>query len=95
MRQIGGGVSAPILLYQVDPEFSEEARRSKTAGNVLVNLWVDENGNPSHVHVIRGIGMGLDEKAVAAVKLYKFKPATENGKPVVVEMNIDVTFHIF
>jgi protein TonB len=94
-RQIGGGVSAPILLYQVDPEFSEEARRSKTAGNVLVNLWVDENGNPSHVHVIRGIGMGLDEKAVAAVKLYKFKPAMENGKPVTVEMNIDVTFHIF
>jgi protein TonB len=62
---------------------------------VLVNLWVDENGNPSHVHVIRGIGMGLDEKAVAAVKLYKFKPAMENGRPVTVEMNIDVTFHIF
>jgi protein TonB len=94
-RQIGGGVSAPILLYKVDPEFSEEARRSKTAGNVLVNLWVDENGNPSHVHVIRGIGMGLDEKAVAAVKLYKFKPAMENGRPVMVELNIDVTFHIF
>ena len=95
VRQIGGGVSAPVLLYKVDPEFSEEARRSKTAGNVLVNLWVDENGNPSHVHVIRGIGMGLDEKAVAAVKLYKFKPAMENGRPVTVEMNIDVTFHIF
>jgi protein TonB len=95
VRQIGGGVSAPVLLYQVDPEFSEEARRSKTAGNVLVNLWVDENGNPSHVHVLRGIGMGLDEKAVAAVKLYKFKPAMENGKPVTVEMNVDVTFHIF
>jgi protein TonB len=95
VRQIGGGVSAPILLYQVDPEFSEEARRSKTAGNVLVNLWVDETGNPSHVHVIRGIGMGLDEKAVAAVKLYKFKPAMENGRPVTVELNIDVTFHIF
>ena len=95
VRQIGGGVSAPVLLYQVDPEFSEEARRSKTAGNVLVNLWVDENGNPSHVHVIRGSGMGLDERAVAAVKLYKFKPAMENGKPVTVEMNVEVTFHIF
>jgi protein TonB len=95
VRQIGGGVSAPVLLYQVDPEFSEEARRSKTAGNVLVNLWVDEKGNPTHVRVIRGIGMGLDEKAVAAVKLYRFKPAMENGKPVTVEMNVDVTFHIF
>jgi protein TonB len=95
VRQIGGGVSAPVLLYQVDPEFSEEARRSKTAGNVLVNLWVDEKGNPTHVRAIRGIGMGLDEKAVAAVKLYKFKPAMENGKPVTVEMNVEVTFHIF
>jgi periplasmic protein TonB len=95
VRQIGGGVSAPVLLYQVDPEFSEEARRAKTAGNVLVNLWVDEKGNPTHVHVIRGIGMGLDEKAATAVKLYKFKPAMENGKPVMVEMNVEVTFHIF
>jgi protein TonB len=93
-KQVGGGVSAPVVIYQVDPEFSEEARKSKTAGNVLVNLWVDENGNPSHVHVIRGIGMGLDERAVAAVKLYKFKPAMENGKPVTVETNVEVTFHI-
>jgi protein TonB len=95
VRQIGGGVSAPVLLFKVDPEFSEEARRSKTAGYVLVNLWVDEKGNPTHVHVIRGIGVGLDEKAVAAVKLYKFKPAMENEKPVTVEMNVEVTFHIF
>jgi protein TonB len=88
-------VSAPVLLFKVDPEFSEEARRAKTAGNVLVNLWVDEKGNPTHVRVLRGIGVGLDEKAVEAVKLYKFKPAMENGRPVTVEMNVDVTFHIF
>jgi protein TonB len=94
-KRIGGGVSAPVLLYEVEPEFSEEARRAKAAGNVLVNIWVDEKGNPTHVHVVRGIGMGLDEKAVAAVKQYKFKPAMENGKPVMVEMNVDVTFQIF
>jgi protein TonB len=88
-------VSAPILIYQVDPEFSEEARKAKASGNVLVNLWVDEKGNPTHVHVIRGIGLGLDEKAVEAVKQYRFKPAMEHGKPVMVEMNIDVTFRIF
>ena len=88
-------VSAPILIYQVDPEFSEEARKAKVSGNVLVNLWVDEKGNPTHVRVIRGIGLGLDEKAVEAVKQYRFKPAMENGKPVMVEMNIDVTFQIF
>jgi protein TonB len=95
VKQIGGGVSAPVLVYGVEPEFSEEARKAKVSGNVMVNLWVDEKGNPLHVHVVKGIGMGLDERAVAAVKQYRFKPATENGKPVTVEMNIEVTFTIF
>jgi protein TonB len=95
VKQIGGGVSAPVLVYGVEPEFSEEARKAKVSGNVMVNLWVDEKGNPLHVHVVKGIGMGLDERAVAAVRLYRFKPAMENGKPVTVEMNIEVTFQIF
>ena len=94
-RRIGGGVSAPQLIFSVEPEFSEEARKAKVAGNVLVNLWVDQNGNPSHVHVIRGVGMGLDEKAIEAVRQYRFKPATENGKPVLVELNVEVNFQIF
>ena len=94
-KRIGGGVSAPQLIYQVEPEFSEEARKAKVAGNVLVNLWVDTNGLPSHVRVIRGVGMGLDEKAVEAVRQYKFRPAMENGKPVLVELNVEVNFQIF
>lgn len=94
-KRIGGGVSAPVLVYSVEPEFSEEARKAKFAGNVLVNLYVDQNGNPTHVHVIRGVGMGLDEKAVEAVRQYKFKPAMENGKPVLVELNVEVNFQIF
>ena len=94
-RRIGGGVSAPVLIFQVEPEFSEEARKAKVAGNVLVNLWVDTSGNPSHVRVIRGVGMGLDEKAVEAVRQYRFKPAMENGKPVLVELNVEVNFQIF
>ena len=94
-RRIGGGVSAPQLIFSVEPEFSEEARKAKVAGNVLVNLWVDTNGNPSHVRVIRGVGMGLDEKAKEAVMQYRFKPAMENGKPVLVELNVEVNFKIF
>ncbi|HTD97380.1 MAG TPA: TonB family protein [Edaphobacter sp.] len=94
-RRIGGGVSAPVLIFSVEPEFSEEARKAKVAGNVLVNLWVDTNGNPSHVRVVRGVGMGLDEKAKEAVLQYKFKPAMENGKPVLVELNVEVNFQIF
>jgi len=95
VHRIGGGVSAPQLIFSVEPEFSEEARKAKVAGNVLVNLYVDQNGNPSHVHVIRGVGMGLDEKAVEAVRQYRFKPAMENGKPVLVELNVEVNFQIF
>ncbi len=94
-RRIGGGVSAPVLIYSVEPEFSEEARKAKVAGNVLVNLWVDQQGHPSHVRVLRGVGLGLDEKAMEAVRQYRFKPAMENGKPVLVELNVEVNFQIF
>jgi periplasmic protein TonB len=94
LHRVGGGVRAPQVLFQPEPEFSEEARRAKFSGNVEVYLWVDEHGNPSHVRVVRGIGMGLDEKAVEAVRQYRFKPAMENGKPVTVEMYIDVVFQI-
>jgi len=94
-RRIGGGVSAPQVLFSVEPEFSEEARKAKIAGIVVVNVWVEPTGLPSHVHVVQGIGMGLNEKAMEAVKQYKFKPAMENGKPVLSEVNIEVNFQIF
>ena len=92
---VGGSVRPPAVIYQVDPEFSEEARKAKFSGNVQVALIVDEHGSPTHVRVERGVGMGLDEKAVEAVRQYKFKPATENGKPVPVEIYVEVNFQIF
>jgi protein TonB len=95
VKQIGGGVSGPQAIYTVEPEFSEEARKAKTAGNVLVSLIVDAKGMPQNVHVLRGVGMGLDEKAVEAVKQYRFKPAMEAGKPVAVYLNVEVNFQIF
>ena len=93
--QVGGSVRPPIVTYQVDPEFSEEARKAKFSGNVVVSLIVGADGEPRNVHVLRGVGMGLDEKAVAAVQQYRFKPATRNGKPVAVYLNVDVNFEIF
>jgi protein TonB len=95
VRRIGGGVSPPQVLFAPEPEFSEEARKAKVAGNVLVYLQVDTNGRPMNVRVLRGIGMGLDQKALEAVRQYKFKPAMENGHPVIVEMNVEVNFQIF
>jgi protein TonB len=91
----GGSIKDPVVLYSVEPEFSEEARKARFSGNVQVYLWVDEQGNPSHIRVVRGAGMGLDEKAVEAVRQYKFKPAMQNGKPVKVDMYVDVEFNIY
>jgi TonB family protein len=94
-KKIGGGVSRPVLIYSVQPEFSEQAKKDKVGGTVIIRLWVDEQGRPEHVRVLRGVGNGLDEKAVEAVKQYKFKPAMEDGKPVLVELNTEVNFKIF
>jgi protein TonB len=62
---------------------------------VTVSTIVDQHGIPQNVHVTRGVGHGLDEKAVEAVKKYRFKPAMENGKPVAVYLNVEVNFRIF
>jgi protein TonB len=95
VRQIGGGVSPPSWLKKVEPEFSEEARKAKIGGNVLVYMIVDAHGKPTHIKVIRGLGMGLDEKAVEAMQQSTFHPALENGKPVAVELQVEVNFQIF
>jgi len=95
LYHVGGGVSAPQLIFSPDPEFSDEARRAKYQGVCVVSLIVDAQGNPQRVAVVRHLGMGLDEKAVEAVKQYKFKPATLQGKPVPVEVNIEVNFRIY
>lgn len=93
--QIGGGVSAPIPIYQPEPDYSEEARKAKYQGECLVNIIVDAQGRPTRVRVIRKLGMGLDEKAIEAVQKYKFKPAMKGGQPVAVELNVAVNFQIF
>ena len=95
VRQVGGNVTAPIPIYQPEPEFSAEAKKSKFMGVVTVSIIVDKKGRPQNVHVTKGVGHGLDEKAVEAVKKYRFIPAKENGKPVAVGMNVEVNFEIF
>jgi TonB family protein len=88
--KVGGDVSAPVLLHSVEPERPEG--NANVSGTVQVTLRVDRNGNPSHVRVTRGLGMGLDEKAVMAVRQYKYKPAMKDGTPVMVELNVEVKF---
>jgi TonB family protein len=89
------GASAPVLIHSVYPEFTEEARKAKLMGVVLVNMTVDQQGRPQNVHVLRGVGHGLDAKAVEAVKQYRFKPAMKDNKPVEEALNVEVNFQIF
>ena len=94
VMSVGGGVSAPLLIYSVQPEFSEQARRANFQGTVAIELIVDSQGNPQDVRVARHLGMGLDEKAVEAVRQYRFKPAMYHGHPVSVQMIVDVDFRL-
>lgn len=93
-RSIGGGVTAPRVIHVAHPEFSEEAREDKFSGVVVVGLIVGTDGKPEQVRVLRGVGHGLDEKALEAVRQYRFQPAMENGKPVPVRVNVQVNFQI-
>ncbi|MGB6974027.1 MAG: energy transducer TonB [Terracidiphilus sp.] len=94
--QVGGGVSAPSLIYAPEAEFSDEARRAKYSGLCLISVIVDAQGNPRNPRVVRTLGMGLDEKALEAVRKYKFKPAMKDGRtPVAVMITIEVNFHLY
>ena len=92
---IGGDVSAPKLVYAPDPEFTEKARRAKYQGACVIAVIIDAQGNPERVQVVRHLGMGLDKKAVEAVKQYRFKPAMRLGNPVAVQANIEVNFRLY
>jgi periplasmic protein TonB len=96
LYHVGGGVSAPVPIFQPEAEFSDEARRAKYQGVCLVGLIVDAQGNPQNVHIIRALGMGLDEKALEAVRKYKFKPAMKDGRiPVPVPITMEVNFRLY
>jgi TonB family protein len=92
---VGGGVSAPVPLNSVEAEFSDEARRAKYQGVCLISLIVDAQGNPQNPRVARALGMGLDEKAIEAVKKYKFKPAMKGNTPVPVMITVEVNFRLY
>jgi TonB family protein len=90
-----GGVSYPVATFAPTAEFSDEARRHKYEGICVIAIVVDAHGNPTHLHVARSLGMGLDEKALEAVRRYHFKPAMKNGKPVASFVNVEINFHLF
>jgi TonB family protein len=92
---VGGGTSAPRPVYSPEPEFSEEARKAKYQGVCTLGLIVGADGRPTNIHVLSSLGMGLDEKAIEAVKNWKFEPAMRDGHPVRVEIAVEVDFHLY
>ena len=92
--RVGGGDSAPVVLHKVEPEYSEEARKAKYQGTVLLYIEVDPSGKAVNIKVQRSLGLGLDEKAMEAVKQWKFKPGYKDGKPVTVAATIEVNFRL-
>jgi periplasmic protein TonB len=93
--RVGGGVSAPKAVFAPDPEYSEEARKAKYQGTCVLWLVVGPDGHARDIRVARTLGLGLDEKAIEAVKNWKFEPAMKDGKPVAVQINVEVTFRLY
>jgi periplasmic protein TonB len=91
----GGDVKAPKAIHTPDAEYSDQARKKKIKGSVIVSMVVDTDGNPRDVKVKKGLEPSLDHNAVQAVKQWKFEPATRSGKPVAVYLDVSVTFDLY
>ena len=94
LPKLAGGVTEPELIYKVEPEYSDEARKAKVQGEVVLRIEVDVRGVPQNITVSQGLGLGLDERAVAAVQRWKFRPGYSNGKPVVTAAMVYLTFRL-
>jgi TonB family protein len=93
--RVGAGVSPPRVVYDPDPDYSEQARKAKIQGTVVLWVIVGPDGRPRDITVQRSLGMGLDEKAVEAVRNWKFEPARKDGQAVAVQIAIEVNFRLY
>ena len=87
-------MTAPRLIKPVDPEYSEAAREARVEGTVALSGEVSVDGRFVNATVLRGLGYGLDEKAIEAVEQWSFEPGLENGQPVPVAAKIEINFRL-
>ena len=92
---VGAEVTAPKPTFTPEPKFTEIARYEKFQGVVVVNLIVGRDGGVHQIRLVRPLGLGLDESARSTLQTWRFEPATRNGQPVAVEMNVEVAFNLY
>ncbi|HEY7387619.1 MAG TPA: TonB family protein [Bryobacteraceae bacterium] len=92
--RVGAGVMPPKLAYKVEPDYSEEARMARVEGTVIVKTTIGTDGTAQNMQVIKGLGLGLDEKALQAISQWKFNSGTKDGQPVPVMATIEVNFRL-
>jgi TonB family protein len=93
--RVGGGISAPKPLATPDPEYTEEARKAKYQGTCILGLIVDAEGHPRDIRVSKSVGLGLDQKAIDAVRQWRFEPAMKDGRAVAVQISVEVSFRLY
>lgn len=91
----GPGIRPPRGLSIVDPKYTDAARKAKINGSVVVAVAINEEGGVDDVKIVRGLGYGLDQNAMDAARQSKFKPATKDGIPVPVQINMEMTFKLY
>jgi TonB family protein len=92
--KVGDGVSAPQPIERHNPEYTQEAKTAKVEGTVVLNVEITAEGQVENVKVVKSLRPDLDEQAVKAAKLWKFKPAMKDGKPVRVQATIEINFRL-
>ena len=89
------GIRPPRATSIADPKYSDAARKAKINGSVIVAVAINEEGGVDDVKIVRSLGYGLDQNAMAAARQGKFTPATKDGKPVPVQLNMEMTFKLY
>ena len=84
----------PILIHKTEPQYTKEARDARLEGTVELSTMIGVDGVPSEIKVIRGLGMGLDAKAIECLQQWRFKPATSHSEPVSTKATVQINFRL-
>ncbi len=84
----------PKVVHRVEPKYTREALEAKLRGTVLLSAIIGTDGRASDIKVVRGLGMGLDEKAIECLAQWRFTPGTQSGAPIAAKVSIEMNFRL-